>query len=450
MIRIWPRSIAGRTTLILIAGMLLVLCLAAIVWWMGLFAFTGDVRGPWLVERVATIARLVDHLPRETRHKAVGAWTEDDFRVQWSDDRPSLNASHRSWRPRWGTRHLNEQFKNSSIAVDFMGFAENRHDRSHNRSGDTAIVLLRLSDKSWLKFTAENLRVRQSRFTAAILSIFVFAGGIALLAVWVSRRVTAPLGQFAAAAGRIGTDVNASPMAESGPSEIRTAARSFNRMQERIRRFVDDRTLMLAAISHDLRTVLTRLRLRVEYIEDEEQRSKALADLNDMQTMLESTLSFAREDAAVEESTPVDISGLVQTICDEKADTGAAVSAAGHRRLVAACRPVAVRRALENLVDNAVLYGGEATVTLSETEEGVLIEISDRGPGIPESEHEAVFAPFYRLEGSRSRQTGGTVLGLSVARTIARRHGGDITLHDRPGGGLIARFILPRGDEASA
>jgi signal transduction histidine kinase len=444
MIRVWPRSIAGRTTLILIAGMLLVLCLAAIVWWMGLFAFSGDSRGPWLIERVATVAKMVDHLPPENRHKAVGAWAGDDFQVEWTEHRPSLDATHRSWRPRWGARHLRELFKSSSIVIDYMGFAGNRR----NGSRDTGIILLRLSDQSWLKFTARRLQIRQSRFTAAILSILVFAGGITLLAVWVSRRVTSPLGRFAAAAGRIGTDVSAPPMAVSGPSEIRTAAQSFNRMQERIRRFVEDRTLMLAAISHDLRTVLTRLRLRVEYIADEEQRSKALADMDDMQTMLESTLSFAREDAAEEETTLVDVSGLVQTICDEKADTGAAVSFAGYQRLVVACRPVAVRRALENLIDNAILYGNEAVVSLAETEEGVAIEIADRGPGIPITEHEAVFAPFYRLEGSRSRETGGTGLGLSVARTIARRHGGDITLHDRPGGGLVVRFVLPQTEGA--
>lgn len=443
MIRVWPQSIAGRTTLILIAGMLLILFLAAFVWWMGLFAFSGDARGPWLFERVATVARMMDHLPREVRDEAVGAWAEKDFQVVWTERRPRVAASRHSWRPRWGARHLRRMLRNSNIVIDYVGVAGVRHDRLD----DMGTILLRLSDESWLQFTARRLQVEQSRFTAAILSILVFAGGISLLAIWVSRRVTAPLGRFAAAAGRIGMDVNAPPMDETGPSEIKTAAQSFNRMQQRISRFVEDRTLMLAAISHDLRTVLTRLRLRAEYIADDEQRSKALADMNDMQTMLESTLAFAREDAAIEENTRVDVSSLVKTICDDKADMGAAVSFEDHPRLVIPCRPVAVRRALENLVDNAVLYGGEAMVSLVETEESVVIEVADSGPGIPVSEHEAVFAPFYRLESSRSRQTGGTGLGLSVARTIARRHGGDITLHDRPGGGLIARMALPRTDE---
>ena len=445
MIRIWPKSIAGRTTLVLIGGLLLVLALAAIVWWMGLFAFSGDTRGPRLIERVATVAKLIDHLPRESRNDAVGAWADDDFQVQWTERRPPIGATHRSWRPRWGARHLGRTLGRSGITVDFMGFAE----EEDHRSEDSAVVLLRLSDRTWLKITAQHVGSRQSRLPAVLLSLLVFAGGISLLAVWVSRRVTAPLGRFAAAAGRIGTDVNAAPMDEGGPTEIKTAAQSFNRMQERIRRFVDDRTLMLAAISHDLRTVLTRLRLRIEYIEDDEQKSKAMADIADMQTMLDATLSFAREDAAAEETTPVDLTGLVQTICDEKADTGAAVQFEGHRRLVMACRPVAVRRALENLIDNAVLYGNEAAVSMAETEEGVHMDIADRGPGIPETEHEDVFAPFYRLERSRSRQTGGTGLGLAVARTIARRHGGDVTLQDRPGGGLIVRFMLPRSNTAN-
>ena len=445
MIRIMPKSIAGRTALVLIGGMLLVLALAAVVWWMGLFAFSDDTRGPRLIERVVTIARLMDHLPRESRTEAVGAWTDDDFRVQWTEARPAIDSSHRSHRsrrPRWGARHLNRLLDSSGIDVVFMGFA----DEDEKGSGDTAIILLRLSDESWLKLTARRVGGRSSRLPAVLLSILVFAGGLSLLAIWVSRRVTAPLGRFAAAAGRIGTDVYAPPLEESGPSEIKTAAQSFNRMQERISRFVEDRTLMLAAISHDLRTVLTRLRLRVEYIDDEEQKSKALVDIADMQTMLNATLSFAREDAAAEETTPVDLSGLVQTICDEKADTGAAVQFDGHQRLVLACRPVAVRRALENLIDNAVIYGQKADVSMAETDEGVAIDIADRGPGIPTAEQEQIFVPFYRLERSRNRQTGGTGLGLTVARTIARRHGGDVTLHERPGGGLIVRFLLPRSD----
>jgi len=262
-------------------------------------------------------------------------------------------------------------------------------------------------------------------------------------AVWVSHRLMRPFARFAEAADRLGVELRAPPMEERGSRELRKATRAFNRMQERIRRLVEDRTRMLAAISHDLRTALTRLRLRVDDIADPGQRAKALADLKEMETMLSATLSFARDDDAEEPRQPVDLASLAQSLCDDLADAGQKVVYDGPDRLVRPCRPVALRRALANLIDNAVRYGGGAEVTLGETGGGVAFEVADRGPGIPEAERERVFAPFVRLEESRSRDTGGTGLGLSVARTILRGHGGDVTLRDRPGGGLIARAILP-------
>jgi len=227
--------------------------------------------------------------------------------------------------------------------LDFMGFAED----GHHRSGDSAVVLLRLSDQTWLKFTAERVGRRQSRLLAVLLSILGFAPG----------------------------DVSAWPVRRRDQSDRYRCKRS----------------------AHD--------------------RKRPQRDQN--------------RRAVIQQ------------------DTGAAVQIDDHPRLVIACRPAAVRRALGNLIDNALIYGQEAAVCLSETDDGVAIDIADRGPGIPASEHEEVFAPFYRRESSRNRQTGGTGLGLTVARTIARRHGGDVTLLDRPGGGLIVRFVLPRSDTAN-
>jgi signal transduction histidine kinase len=201
---------------------------------------------------------------------------------------------------------------------------------------------------------------------------------------------------------------------------------------------------MLAAISHDLRTSLTRLRLRMALIEDEEVRAKAERDLEEMQAMLEATLAFARDDAKAGPRVALDLAGLVQTACDAFADAGHDVGYSGPEHLRVHGRQLALRRLLDNLIDNAVKYGGRADVALRVAGDTVEIDIADRGPGIPEAEREKVFAPFYRLEASRSRETGGTGLGLAVARGIARAHGGDVTLHDRPGGGLVATIRLPR------
>ena len=443
MIRLWPRSIAGRTSLVLICGLLLVLCLGAVVWWMGLLASPGGPQDFRLAQRVTTIAKIIDRLPSNSRPLVIKALVEKDLNVQWFEQasearyRDNASVSHRD------QRHLKRSLMGTSIRVDYVAFPTGMS----NAPEKSVVAGLVLSDGSRLNFTAKFGEHRPSRAIAGILSLLVVAGGITGLAIWVSRRVTAPLDQFANAAARLGTDVGGPPLSASGPSEIKQAATAFNVMQGRIKRFVEDRTLMLAAISHDLRTVLTRLRLRVEYIEDDEQKAKAVSDMDDMQTMLAATLSFARDDAATEATIKVDLSSLIQTVCDEMADAGALAVFQGAERIVIDCRPVALRRVLENLVDNAITYGDEASVTLSDSADGIVIDVADRGPGIPPNEYEAVFSPFYRLEGSRNRETGGTGLGLAVARNIVRRHGGDITLQDRAGGGLITRITLPGSDE---
>lgn len=304
-------------------------------------------------------------------------------------------------------------------------------------------VVLPQSDGRWLVFHAP---VRLARLEASQRLIYLILGAallVLVVTVWAVHRVTRPLRQFAEAADRLGLDLRAPPMSEDGAREVRAATRAFNRMQDRLRRLIDDRTLMLAAISHDLRTVLTRLQLRAEFIDDAGQREKAVADIVEMQTMLESTLSFARDDTVEETRTELDLSALVQSLSDDMADSGQSVKCEGLPHLTYRCQPVALRRAIGNLLVNAVKYGQEATVGVRQEEDTVIIEVADLGPGIPEEMRERVFTPFFRVEDSRNRETGGTGLGLSVARSIIRRHGGDIALLDRPGGGLLARVSLP-------
>jgi signal transduction histidine kinase len=442
MMRMLPRSIAGRTALVLIAGLLLVFAVGAAVWWMGLLASHDEPQDSRLAQRVALIAKMFDRLPPDSRETVTNAVSDQQLKVRWSKQAPRLGLIDGASNSRWAHRRLRRSLEGTSIRVAHVGFVASTSGSSEK----SVTAVFQLSDGSWMNFSAKFGGPRPSRAIAGILSFLVIAGGIIGLAIWVSRRVTAPLDRFANAASRLGTDVDAPPLAESGPSEIKQAATAFNVMQDRIKRFVEDRTLMLAAISHDLRTILTRLRLRAEYIDDPEQKAKALADMNDMQTMLASTLSFARDDAAAETSTKVDLSGLLQTACDEMADAGNEVSFQAGERIVINCRPVALRRAVENLIDNAVKYGKEANVSLKAAADGVEIVIADRGPGIPPTEFEQVFSPFYRLERSRNRDTGGTGLGLAVARNIARRHGGDVTLQERAGGGLIARIYLPNAN----
>jgi signal transduction histidine kinase len=273
----------------------------------------------------------------------------------------------------------------------------------------------------------------------------------ALLTVWAVRRLTRPVSTLAAAAERLGRDVNAPPLSEDGPTEIATAAAAFNTMAARIRRFVEDRTFLLSAIGHDLRTPITRLKLRAEFIEDEEQRRKMLADLDELEKMVAATLDFGRDTTAAEPVVPFDLALLCQTVLDEAADVRPEATErllyAGPAHLTARARLIALKRALGNLVSNAVAYGGCALLTLTPPEGGpggvARIEIEDEGPGIPPADLERVFQPFQRLEASRNRETGGTGLGLPIARNILRAHGGDVILVNRPRGGAKAIVTLP-------
>jgi signal transduction histidine kinase len=322
---------------------------------------------------------------------------------------------------------------------------ESRHADSEasHASDDTLFVQKSLDDGRWLVITMPHYgvgMVSPSRMALVLSPLFVL---FALLSIAAGRKLAAPIRHFADAAERLGVDSTMPPLAERGPYELRTAIRAFNRMQERLRRFVDDRTQMLAAMSHDLRTPLNRMRLRAEFIEDAEQQRKMFADLEAMNVMIDTTLAFARDDARREPRKLVDLGILVEDVCEDLADAGGVASYSGSHGVNVQCRPTAISRAVANLIENAMKYAGAARVHLARESDHVVITVEDDGPGIPTEQHEKVFAPFYRLEPSRNQDTGGVGLGLSVARTIAREHGGDIVLANRRGGGLCARMELP-------
>jgi signal transduction histidine kinase len=365
--------------------------------------------------------------------------------IQWfSADSPPAPL-HKDWGARRFEKFLNEQLSDLQLLDISIGHpvpVTESSDGQTERKGPLAIAL-QLQDRSWLLFSSPQEQHNHNWLLRLITGLVVFGGGITLLAVLTTRRIIKPLETFAQAAQRFGINVDAPPMDECGPSEIKRAAQAFNQMQQRIRMFVQERMQMIAAISHDLKTPLTRLQLRTEFIEDEIQRNKALEDLKEMQVILDSTLSFAREHSNNEARTQVDLAVLVQSVCDGIADAGHEVSYQGPEHLTYYCAPVSIRRALSNVINNAIQYGQIAEVTLKQTSDTILIEVADRGPGIPQTQREQVFSPFFRLEKSRSRETGGTGLGLAVARTVVRQHGGDIELADRDGGGLLVSITLP-------
>jgi len=260
--------------------------------------------------------------------------------------------------------------------------------------------------------------------------------------IFVLGRLTRPLKKLARAASALGRGETSSKLDEKGPSEIVETIRAFNDMQERLTTFIHDRAKMLAALGHDLRTPITSLRLRAEFIEDEEVRDQILRTLDEMHEMAESTLSFAREEAVQEKSRLVDANALISTICADLADTGLDVTYTDPGRFAIRCRPVGMKRAIRNIIENAVAYGQRARVSARSQEGHAIIVIDDDGPGIPYGDMEKVFKPFVRLEQSRNKETGGVGLGLAIARSIVRSHGGDIVLQNRPEGGLRAIVSL--------
>ena len=275
-----------------------------------------------------------------------------------------------------------------------------------------------------------------------LLVLAIAAIAVSPLAWWFARRLAAPIAALAAGAERLGRDPSAPRLDIQGSAEVTAAVNAFNEMQERLRQYVEDRTEMIGAIAHDLRTPLTRLRFRIEAA-PEEVRGKLAADIDQMEAMVSATLAFVRDASRPRERVKLEITSLVETIMDEAAETGADSSAEASARVVVDGDPVALRRLITNLVDNALKFGSAARGRVF-TENGMaVVEIEDNGPGIAEDQIERAFEPFHRLETSRSRDTGGIGLGLAVVRAIARGHGGDVSLMSRTEGGLRAQVRLP-------
>jgi signal transduction histidine kinase len=307
---------------------------------------------------------------------------------------------------------------------------------------DTRFFAVALDDHSWVVFTIPTRLWGLERSSRVAIGLIFLVISVVVVSAVATYQLAHPIKRFTESVHRFGSDPRLLTMPEIGPRELRTAIGAFNAMQSRIQRFVDDRTFMLAAISHDLRTPLTRMRLRAEFVDDEDQRKRLSRDVDDMQVMIDSALAFFRDDSQDEESTMFDFPELLRTIADDYGDQGIDVAYRGPDRAAFRGRPFALKRAFTNLVENAVKYAGSPEIELLCDARSMCVVVSDHGPGIPEDAAERVFTPFYRLERSRNRGTGGVGLGLTSARAVVRNHGGDISLHNRPGGGLEVRVTL--------
>ncbi|MCW0232772.1 MAG: ATP-binding protein [Ferrovibrio sp.] len=317
-------------------------------------------------------------------------------------------------------------------------------DRSANMLSSDLRIAVRIGPDDWLLMMPKSDGQETVRMIRNVLLPLLAVVLIGLLSIWVARGVVKPLDDLAAAAEKLGRDRELSLVGDFNAPELQAIGNSFNSMQRRLKQFVDDRLQMIAAISHDLRTPLTRLRLFAEYVPDQDQRRQVLSDINDMEAMVSATLTFASNQLKDEPRSAADLAAMLISLCDTAADAGCAVTYAGPDHAGLTCQPVAIRRALANLIDNGCKFGDAVQVSLQDAADTITITVADDGPGIPADQVETAFRPFTRLETSRNRDTGGTGLGLTIARDVILAHRGTIALSAAMPSGLRVTVTLPR------
>lgn len=465
--RLLPRSLFGRLVLILLGGLIVAQLATVVLNLSERDQLLYRASGMQTAQRIADVSRLLDSVAPDERRRIVAVFDAPPLAI--SLDRPALAPEDA---PPNGDLRLSmfatvlRYALGEGLQVRALRAAPERYARPERpgpphmpmmqqpMSGDAMpmmhpermlfVVQVALHDGTLVTFNSlvspEGVQM-PLRFA---LTLLVLLGSVVALSLVAVRWVTGPLSSLATAAEQLGEDIHRPPLPETGPLEARRAARAFNTMQQRLQRFIADRTRILTAMSHDLKTPITRLRLRAELLDDETLRAKFAKDLADMESMVTQTLDFMRDASAAEPLQRVDVMALLESLQRDYQDTGNTVEIEGRIAQPLHGRPLALRRCLTNLVDNAIRYGRRATLRAEETTGRITIRVLDEGPGISETDLERAFEPFFRGEASRSRDTGGTGLGLGIARNIARAHGGDLELRNRPQGGLEAILSLPQ------
>lgn len=441
---LWPSSLATRTALLLLAGLLVTqvggLSLHALDRAETLHAGRERELSHQVIDIYQTLVLARPEQRANAMDQSRGA---GEVTLRLSDDRPGITLPPA---PPSLQRHLQNELLMMLLPPSLHPLTVLVHS---DAAQEQVLIALQMPEAGWLVVELALPPIRPWHSSAFLTTFAAMSVVAAVLTLWAVRRLTQPVATLAAAAEALGRNVNAPPLPETGPTELAQAAAAFNTMAARLRRFIDDRTFLLTAIGHDLRTPITRLRLRAEFMEDEEQRRRMVSDLDELEAMVSATLAFGRDATLEERATALDFAALVTTVLNEAADARtpidpAAITLSCPAQLAVFVRPMALKRALTNLIANALNYGTTVHATLHPPAAGmVTLHIDDTGPGMDAADLERVFLPFVRLEASRNRETGGVGLGLSIARNIVRAHGGDVVLSNRPEGGLRATVTLP-------
>lgn len=461
MKRFLPNSLFGRLILVLFTGLLISQLISQFI--------NHEERGLLLSENasrqaahhIADTVQLLEPLSPEARARAVALWPNIRLRDQPFSLRgrnPSNSRSENRFSA-WLAQTLGPDYRYSVSPMPGRMMRGEHHGGGGERGGGpygprpeeranpadavTFLVQVPLKDGQWLLFNSSIPKASSWLPSRALTNIALLLLVVLALSYLAVRSLTRPLQKLSKAADALGRNINQAPIPETGPTEIRQVARAFNLMQGRLQSYIQDRTHVFSAMSHDLKTPITRMRLRTDLLDDEALRERFEKDLKEMETMVTEALAFMK---GLDNHTPaqaINPLALLQSIQTDYLEADKPVSLEGDSTPPLWGQAALLKRALVNLIDNALFYGQRADIQLHNDASGLSIDILDAGPGISAEVQEKVFQPFFRVETSRNRDTGGTGLGLSIARNIIHSHGGDLSLHNRPEGGLKVSIKLP-------
>lgn len=460
-----PRSLFSRMVLVLLGGLLVAQLLSFAIHMHERGELIAQASGMQSAQRIADIVKLLEPMTPEERRKIVRVLSAPPLTISLERGRLAVsreNVEHGARAALFAAmlgRFMPDRRPVAVIVTESAPFTPGMGRgfkggeggegwtpmmRHGQQPGISLVAQLSLQDGTLVTFDTRQLQATTNWPYRLLLSIVVLLVAVIAVSLFAVRWVTRPLKALADAAEQLGKDINRPPLEEKGPLEVMRAARAFNTMQSRLAGYIRDRMRVLAAMSHDLKTPVTRLRLRSELLDDAQLRAKFTADLQEMEAMVASTLDFMRGMESGEEARPVDIMALLESLQADMAEMGGKVTIHGKSSAPYPGQPQALKRCLVNLIDNAIKYGGSAAVVVDDNEDRLELRIADEGPGLAPEELERVFEPFYRVEASRNRDSGGSGLGLTIARNIAQSHGGSLILRNRAAGGLEAVLVLPR------
>ena len=449
---VWPRSLFGRIVLMLAGGFVAIQLTTTVVAISDRNALVFRLGATQAATRIGDAVRAMEAASPTDRSRIMHAISEDTLKVTYG--RPAGSDAA----PGEETELLLAAREAVAMALPAgMGFRvidaqpvyihpESWYSRElGERPGVRVFATVLLNDGVWI--TVES--IEPSRYTTwvqrLLRNLAIVDGVMIVLCFFAVRQITRPLSILSKAAEEIGRNIDRPPLPEQGTNELVRASRALNVMQDRLKRYVDTRVKVLAAMSHDLKTPITRMRLRTEMLEDPHVKAKFEKDLDELQLMVGSTLDYMRGLSEGNETVQlIDVGALISSLKEDAEEAGHLVTVSGATRGPVMGRAQALKRCLQNLIDNALAYGRRADITVRDEGSALNIAVSDDGPGIPESDIERVFEPFYRVEGSRNRNTGGSGLGLSIALNIAQAHGGSVQLRNMARGGLEATLRIPR------